>query len=29
MDLMSWDVRAITENTYGEQIEELRTAGQG
>jgi hypothetical protein len=27
MDLMSWDVRAITENTYKTRIEELRTGG--
>jgi hypothetical protein len=24
MDLMSWDVRAITENTYDQRVEELR-----
>ena len=24
MDLMSWDVRAITENTYDQRVEDLR-----
>lgn len=28
MDLMSFDVRAITENRYDEQIEQLRTVAQ-
>ena len=29
MDLMSFDVRAITENRYDEEIEQLRTVAQG
>jgi hypothetical protein len=28
MDLMSWDVRAITENDYAARIEELRQVAQ-
>jgi hypothetical protein len=28
MDLMSWDVRAITENEYDSRIEELRKVAQ-
>ncbi len=29
MDLMSWDVRAITENVYESRLEELRQLGRG
>jgi len=29
MDLMSWDVRAVTENDYDNRVDELRKVAQG